>query len=848
MNIQLRLAIHGRQGTVETRHSFKGSGMSSTEDFVDSVCEAVASGGAVCLLGAGFAAAGTDHDGKEIPNTANLVREIKAAIGLENEDVGSLTDIADYCEDRADLQISLRKLLMARLTLCKPGHDQKSVMTYPWRSIFTTNFDDIVEACLPNGAAQIITPASTALDRSPTTTPIYYMHGRARDLLESSIDPRFVLSERNYLRLHEDNRELYAQLQNELFAAKHIVLIGYSLRDLEVARIFIEAGHAFRGKTLIVTGSTETPYSTARLAKFGQVASIGLDGFANALASAKSGVTIEPPYNFVDIVSNTPPAGEIIADDFVRLVLTGRFQHQIYQRQLIDGHSEGELYSVRRAAALSAIIDRPKSGVNRFVISSDLGNGKSVFLQELSTELLAAGYTVIEISSNLPEMFEELDRLIAKGQPTAYLLDDVIRHRVAAEYLGKRLNALSIIVCCMRGDPGEVIYRDLCNRLGGAVKQIEVNKLTVEEVDAWDSALERWGLWEERVALSREERVKFLTIDCASENRSIILALFRNSRIAEKINQIVSFFLKDGGHQKTFAALLISALCQQHVSWESMVFWLDIDEQRLRSDLERSELSELFFDGRGWHILTSTQLADHILRTKYVSDDKDTLVDVYSTVVQRTADSASDERLGYIFRENLKELMKFRFLTRLFGENEDGVRLISQVYSKLSKARYIRNNPQFWLQYAMSRMQVDDLENAETYLNTALGRAAERGMSYSPFQILDQRARLFFRKNTRPHSRLSLNEIKQAIADLSNLLNNPEGEIIYLYRSVPFIGDFIEEKIDDLDEVVRGNLRDLLYNIKDAGDGYQRLPRAQKGETSILKKALSDALLTLSYG
>ena len=88
--------------------------------------------------------------------------------------------------------------------------------------------------------------------------------------------------------------------------------------------------------------------------------------------------------------------------------------------------------------------------------------------------------------------------------------------------------------------------------------------------------------------------------------------------------------------------------------------------------------------------------------------------------------------------------MKFRFLTRLFGGDEAALKLINLVYKRLSNARYIRRNPQFWLQYAMSKIQIDDLENAQAYLNTALGLAKERGMDYSPFQILDQKSSLVF--------------------------------------------------------------------------------------------------------
>lgn len=250
--------------------------MDDAHSLLELACGAVVSGGSVCLLGAGFSTAGKDHSGKELPSTSDLIHEIKIAVGLENEDVGSLTDITDYCEDRPELQLILRKLLLARLTLCEPSSEQAEMLKQPWRSVFTTNFDDIVETALPSGTAQVITPNTRNLVRSSSGTPVYYMHGRAKDLIEKGNDPHLVLSERNYLRLHDDNRELYAQLQNELFAAKYIVLVGYSLRDLEVARIFIEAGQAFRSKTIIITDKKDSAYATSRLSKFGSVFPIGL--------------------------------------------------------------------------------------------------------------------------------------------------------------------------------------------------------------------------------------------------------------------------------------------------------------------------------------------------------------------------------------------------------------------------------------------------------------------------------------------------------------------------------------------------------------------------------------------
>lgn len=807
--------------------------------------EVLAAGGAVCLLGAGFAGAGNDHYGQPVPSTQSLISEIKAAIGVDESENVSLSDIADYCDDHAAHALSLRKLMINRLILCQPSDEQRKIINQPWRAIFTTNFDDIIEICLGENKSQIITPKSLEINRIKGKTPVYYMHGRAKDLLETSEDPRFVISERNYLRLDENNRELYAQLQNELFAANIIVIIGYSMRDLDVARLFLESGHAFKEKTILIANPKDTGISLSRLEKFGSVQPIGVDGLATLLNSVPALVKDQLPFQFLDVMPSVAPAGEVEADDFIKLILTGRFDEAKYQRQLIQGSEVSEPYCIRRDAAIDVIVNRPQGGVNRFVVSSDLGNGKTIFLRQLAVELMAAGYIVASISSRLEEIFSEIDRLIDRSSPIAFLIDDVIRYRVVAEYVAKRLNGLCLIVCCTRGDPGEVAYRELSNKLGGAIRQVDINKQSVDEIEHWDKALERWGLWEQRISLSSDERIGFLSQQCSGENRSIVLSLFKNSQIAKTIDEIVTFFLRNGRHERTFAALLIASLCQQHLSWESLVLWLGIDEQKLRTDIAASDLSELFFDGRKWHIITSTQLAEYILRTKYVEGEKDTLVEVFSTIVQHTSNNAGDNRLGLIFRENLKELMKFRFLTRLFGDGEDAIKLINRVYMKLSKAQYIRNNPQFWLQYAMSRMEVDDLTNAETYLKTALGLAEDRGKDYSPWQILDQRSRLYFRKNTTNSNNFKRGEIKQAISDLNELLQERDGEIIYLYRSVPLILDFLEEKIDEIDLEIRKDIEKLLLDIKKSGDDYQNLPRSQKGETKLLKSSLQNSLLVI---
>lgn len=824
-----------------------GVEMETEADVLARLSDTIPTGGAVCLLGAGFSTLAFDANGLPVPGVQQLISEIKSAIGIDEEEDASLSDIADFCERDTTLEQKLVRILLNRLTLCTPSDEQVRIVNQPWRSIFTTNFDDTVEQCRDQNDTQPISPTSVGAARILGKKQVYYLHGRARDIGETSAEPRIVISESNYLKLHETNRDLYAQLKNELFAAKLIVIVGYSIRDLEIARIVLESGHAFKSKTVIICGSAEKTLAVSRLQKFGTVLPIGVAGLAQALKEAPLKAPEDKAPIFIEETRVGEPDTHIDGDDFIKLILTGHFSRPKYLLQLQGLAPAPEPYTVRRSKQIELITHRPAAGLNRFIISSDFGNGKTVFFEQLATELAVSGHRVYRVASRINDVFEEIESVMSTGEPVAFLIDDVIRYRPVAKFIAARLNSMGVLVCSMRGEPGEIEYDQLSKELGGAVRHIDLNRLSQDEIASWDTALERWGFWEQRISLSREDRISFLENQCASENRSIVLALFQNSQIAAKIDQIVEFFLRQGRHQKAFAALLVSSLCQQHVSWESLVSWLDIDEHQLRIDIRSSDLENLFFNGREWNIFTSSQLAEHILRTKYVESDKDTLLEVYTTVVLGTADSASDEALGGIYWENLKELMKFRFLTRLFGDGDASVQLIGRVYKRLSQARLIRNNPQFWLQYAMSKMEVDDLQNAEAFLETALGLAASKGKDYSPYQILDQRSRLYFRKSSASEGKFSPSEIRQAVKDLNSLLKESNREVIYLYRSVPLIANFLDMQIDHCSADIRQAIQKLLEEIELVGKGHAKLPRAQKGETRVLNRALDEALRTLRF-
>lgn len=709
--------------------------------------------------------------------------------------------------------------------------------------MFTTNFDDVAEICTSDRSVQIVTPVSNASTLSPAKTPIYYLHGRALDLIEKRSPPGFVISESNYLDLKQNNASLYAAFMNEMQWAGSVFFIGYSLRDAEIARRILGAANVFHGKTVVICREDERTVSKDRLSKFGTVLSIGLKGLVEAFPPTfpATGTANLDNLAFVRKVLPEPAAASVEAVDVDGLIISGEFEYSKFAAQRSDSSLESP-YCVDRSSRVDEVFSSFSGGIQRFLVSADIGNGKSVFMEQLAFFAHQRGFQVYRVESNLREITNELDAILAARSRYIIIIDDVIRYRQIAEYIGRRLTSLGMIVVSSR-DTSEVMYSQMQATLGGSVREIDLNMLTDEELGSWTRLLERWGFWERKIELEPALRLQFLRDDCGREARAIVVSIFRSSRVADQISHIVGYFLgSKAQHRQAFLAILICSLCQKHVRWADVARWLDIDEQAFRRDLELDAVFDFVKGKREWFKLTSSQLADHIFRK--VEFDQELIVDVYAKIVRETANSADDSRTGFEARENLKELMKFRFLTRLFADRAGARESVAAIYNRLATVKRIRENDQFWLQYAMSCLEVENILDAERYLNTALGIAHKKGPNYSDHQIQDQRVRMLFLKFADPTLIMSWESIDEATKLLLTILSSDTLDIIYPLRSVVYIERFLNERIDEIDIARRGRLGDILERM-DSILTHEKIAKTKRGEVEFLQMTVKRAMLVL---
>lgn len=189
--------------------------------------------------------------------------------------------------------------------------------------------------------------------------------------------------------------------------------------------------------------------------------------------------------------------------------------------------------------------------------------------------------------------------------------------------------------------------------------------------------------------------------------------------------------------------------------------------------------------------------------------------------------------------------MRYRYLTTLLRDRTDAADAISEIYGKLGAVSRIRDNDQFWLQYAMSEFELGNIDRAEEYIKNALAIADRKGVDYSKHQIFDQRARIRFKKYSNPLVKLSSKAISESVEDLQKSFIDRDSLPIYALRSAPFIEDFLNERVDDLDLGDVKRFRSLFSKMNDALK-LGSISKARKGEVKAIQASVDRCRIILA--
>lgn len=173
-----------------------------------------------------------------------------------------------------------------------------------------------------------------------------------------------------------------------------------------------------------------------------------------------------------------------------------------------------------------------------------------------------------------------------------------------------------------------------------------------------------------------------------------------------------------------------------------------------------------------------------------------------------------------LYADLQKEIIRFSFIDRVFKRKRIGNRY-KDIYDGIKELPSMARNPQFWLQYAIARLENGAFQAAEIHFRTAYSHASRR-QGYDTFQIDNHYAR--FLLESRINDPSYLDDFK-AFIDAHALLSKQakkEKDAYYPYKVARNYSRFFEARGAKYDKDQRETVRRACIEIVELSKGISR--------------------------
>ncbi len=692
-----------------------------------------------CILftGAGFSIGSTNFN-NESPKTAKvLCKLLYDQCGLEQGD-DNLMNASELFVDQHGTA-KLIDLLKKEYTIKSVSNDQQFIADLPWKRIYTTNYDNILELASHN-SKKLITPA-TLIDQTneykDKRVLSIHLNGYIERLTDNTIHKEFKLTNASYLAIEFNQSPWLDLFRSDLCTADAIFYIGFSCAsDLDLSRIIYNNAFDSITKSFFIVSPTESKISEITLNKFGNVEKIGASGFVNSLLPKLQNINFpeKPVYVYksfyeahTDYFPSTPKDL-----DFYNLMLFGDYKTSLILNSLTDATKFP--YYIKREE-FADILEKIKGGISTICIHSDLGNGKTLFLAGLSLYLKQLGYEVYSFKKYYDITNEEIERICSIETKHVIIIDSYSSHLDLIKRIQLFRNPNTIVICSERTLIHDTVYYTLEDIIGHSPQSWDLNELNNSEVLILIDLFNQYGLWGSDASFSRERKRLELINKFRGSIRLILLDLLKSPDIRNRLNSIIEPLKDNKPFYHATLFIIASNILGFELDLDEVVFCLDSELFNNPSFYNNTRLKEIIdFDSRNIRVRSSI-IAEAVLSNNEYAFD---LVNILTKVVKRLDNHRYNKNVYNI----LRNIVSHSRLSKLINatENKDAFKLVIQFFEEIKNLKYCKTNPFFWLQYAIARLSIRDYKIADKYFETAYSYASDSD-TFDTFQIDNHYAR-----------------------------------------------------------------------------------------------------------
>lgn len=694
----------------------------------ETALKAAKSGDATFIIGAGFSIGAKNSQQKNLVASDGLKERLAKEIGLHNFyplDVVS----QDYLEQEGEA--SLLSILKDEFIVSSYCEEYNKLATLSKAHFYTTNYDNLIEKIYEANGKKIRSfDLSEKIDGKNKNLFVMHLNGKVTTDTNTLDNIRLTMGSYD----SDFNSSPWIKyFADELKSADAIFIIGYSLiADSDLRRLLKE----YKEKCVIIQPSEINHMDLSYLHRYGHIIEIGVHKFLDDLQ--KCSEPIAKPISFDNlkcfiklnqIQTYHTPTDQQVFDYLIK----GNTVRDIFFQDI----NQKFMYLVNRKQ-LQDVATSLNDGKN-VIIHSDLGNGKSIFVQQLA--LIVDDKVFLEFDYNFAQDFyKEIRQISKKGENVVLVFDhyntqyDSIKTLFNLEL--PNIQFLLVARTAMHENIESRVEKDLkLNR-----KQIfDLNYLSQEECVELNNLLSKYGLWGKDASLSSQRKINILSKSCNRNFQNIILYLFDKSEVKGKLIQIIA-------KNKSENAKKLLVLCFINVVLELQIKNTDFEILYNNIDICSQFKSELFSEfsyyndrEKEWCI-KSPIIAKAMLNSQVFT--KQEIIEMLVELTQKIDRISEGNQL---LRNALKHLASCSYLSFIFDYEINKNELLAY-FEAVKETKFNRSNYFFWMQYAIACVNTHEYLRAEKYFETAYSFARSLGGRFSTFQIDNHYARFLLER------------------------------------------------------------------------------------------------------
>ncbi len=690
-------------------------------------------GNAVLFLGSGFSIGAKKSDHSTFKIASSLANKLLHAVDID-ENATSDLKLASQIYLQKQSESELVEFLRKEFLAVETSETQKIISKIPWQRVYTTNYDNIFElAALSNSRTyHPVVLSEKTKDFQNKSNIIVHLNGYIEKLTIDKLFNEFKLTNVSYLTEDFEKSDWITLFKSDLSTAKAIFFVGYSMQsDLDINRIIYRT-QELANKTFFIMHNRETEINQMFLSSFGHTETIGAEGFAKQIQEiSKTYVKITKlPFNSLcfrqPMIGSLPPV--ILDKDEFDLLVKGVFNGNKLYYSFIN---KNIYFSIRRSK-VKEVVDVIKQGDEKqILLHSDLGNGKTIFVETLASILKVEGFDVFIFNKYRTNIDTEIETICNKYPNAIFIFEDYLSNIELLRIL-KIHRTTQVLILTERSASNDIGYSDICTYFGD-FSCFSLNKLDDEEVNDLVLLLDHYGFWKYFAAQREDQKVFFIKSDCKSQIRNVIVKLLKSTIILNRFQELLNSLRSKKGYYDAILFIMIAQVAKIDIDLEELAEGLDV--RRLNNpSFKKDRFVREFVDFDDNEIkMKSSVVAEILLQEVY---DSSIVVDLLLDIFKRLDCHKYDNR----FRKILRTLITFTNIQHMLNkEDQNYMYNLLRYYENLKKVSFCEHNPHFWLQYAIVKLSERKYDQAQNYFDTAYSYAQKTG--YDTYQIDNHYAR-----------------------------------------------------------------------------------------------------------